>query len=95
MAQPEGADGTYVSTGIPGLDHILGGGFLRQGFYLLQGDPGSGKTTELLHIAEKLLEEAAKSDTAPIPVIVNLSTFALPKPVDRNRSFALRRGRHD
>ena len=35
----------YVSTGIPGLDHILGGGFLRQGFYLLQGDPGSGKTT--------------------------------------------------
>ena len=30
---------------VPGLDHVLGGGFLRKGFYLLQGDPGSGKTT--------------------------------------------------
>ena len=38
-------DERYVSTGIPGLDHILDGGFLREGFYLLQGDPGSGKTT--------------------------------------------------
>ncbi len=36
---------SYVPTGVPGLDHILGGGFLRRGFYLLQGDPGSGKTT--------------------------------------------------
>lgn len=35
----------YVSTNVPGLDDILMGGFLRGGFYLLQGDPGSGKTT--------------------------------------------------
>ena len=35
----------YISTGIKGLDIILKGGFLRGGFYLLQGDPGSGKTT--------------------------------------------------
>jgi circadian clock protein KaiC len=35
----------YVSTGVPGLDYVLGGGFLREGFYLLQGGPGSGKTT--------------------------------------------------
>ncbi len=34
-----------VPTGVPGLDAILHGGFLRNGFYLLQGDPGSGKTT--------------------------------------------------
>jgi circadian clock protein KaiC len=38
----------YVSTGITGLDEILKGGFLRKGFYLLQGDPGSGKTTMAL-----------------------------------------------
>ena len=38
-------DAEKVSTGIPGLDHVLTGGFLRQGFYLVQGDPGSGKTT--------------------------------------------------
>ncbi|QDV33722.1 ATPase domain-containing protein [Tautonia plasticadhaerens] len=36
---------TCVPTGVPGLDYVLGGGFLRRGFYLLQGDPGSGKTT--------------------------------------------------
>src|SRR5579883_1303713 len=33
------------ATGIPGLDDILGGGLVRQCFYLIQGDPGSGKTT--------------------------------------------------
>lgn len=38
----------YVSAGVPGLDLILGGGFLRGGFYLLQGDPGAGKTTVAL-----------------------------------------------
>jgi circadian clock protein KaiC len=35
----------YVPTGVPGLDDVLMGGFLREGFYLVQGDPGSGKTT--------------------------------------------------
>ena len=34
-----------VSTGIPGLDHILSGGFPPDRAYLVEGDPGSGKTT--------------------------------------------------
>lgn len=37
-----------VATGVPGLDNVLRGGFLRGGFYLVQGDPGSGKTTVAL-----------------------------------------------
>ena len=45
MDEPQTAQDQYVSTGVPGLDHILRGGFLREGFYLVQGDPGSGKTT--------------------------------------------------
>jgi circadian clock protein KaiC len=45
MDEPQPAHNQYVSTGVPGLDHILRGGFLREGFYLVQGDPGSGKTT--------------------------------------------------
>jgi len=41
MAKPK----QHVTTGVPGLDYVLMGGFLRRGFYLVQGDPGSGKTT--------------------------------------------------
>jgi len=34
-----------VPTGIPGLDTVLNGGFLRGGLYIVQGTPGTGKTT--------------------------------------------------
>lgn len=33
------------TTGVQGLDHILNGGLPRNRIYLLQGDPGVGKTT--------------------------------------------------
>jgi circadian clock protein KaiC len=38
-----------VSTGIPGLDHILQGGLLPGRVYLVHGEPGTGKTTLGLH----------------------------------------------
>ena len=50
---------TYIPTGIPGLDTILKGGFLKGGFYLVQGDPGSGKTTVGLQV---LLKRAQQGD---------------------------------
>src|SRR5688572_25116117 len=34
-----------VATGIEGLDHVLNGGFTANRIYLIEGDPGSGKTT--------------------------------------------------
>src|ERR1700754_2961318 len=34
-----------ASTGIPGLDDILGGGLTPNRFYLIEGTPGTGKTT--------------------------------------------------
>ncbi len=34
-----------VPTGIPGLDTILNGGLLQGGVYIVQGAPGTGKTT--------------------------------------------------
>src|SRR4029079_908623 len=37
-----------ASTGISGLDHILRGGLPRDRVYLLEGDPGTGKTTAAL-----------------------------------------------
>ncbi|MDB5914016.1 MAG: circadian clock protein KaiC, partial [Ramlibacter sp.] len=38
-----------ASTGIPGLDDVLGGGLPTNHVYLVEGDPGSGKTTLGLH----------------------------------------------
>jgi circadian clock protein KaiC len=32
-------------TGVPGLDEILGGGFIAERMYLIDGNPGAGKTT--------------------------------------------------
>ena len=37
--------GQSCSTGVPGLDEILGGGLPRDSLYLVEGNPGVGKTT--------------------------------------------------
>jgi circadian clock protein KaiC len=37
--------GTRAATGIEGLDEVLGGGLIPQRLYLVEGTPGSGKTT--------------------------------------------------
>lgn len=39
---------TYVSSGIPEFDRVLGGGFVPGSLVLLGGDPGIGKSTLLL-----------------------------------------------
>jgi len=38
-----------ASSGLPGLDEILSGGFPRDRLFLIEGDPGVGKTTLALH----------------------------------------------
>jgi circadian clock protein KaiC len=40
-----GAGLPRISSGVPGLDAVLGGGFLRGGVYIIRGTPGTGKTT--------------------------------------------------
>ncbi len=37
-------EGPRFTTGIAGLDTVLGGGFMRGGMYIVQGAPGAGKT---------------------------------------------------
>ena len=39
------SNGRLVATGIPGLEDIVGGGFTADRVYLVEGNPGSGKTT--------------------------------------------------
>ncbi|ULB45936.1 NACHT domain-containing protein [Limnospira fusiformis KN01] len=45
------------------------------GKFLILGKPGGGKTTTLLELAEALLERAEGDSDAPIPVILELSTW--------------------
>jgi circadian clock protein KaiC len=45
MNQVSADSSTNASTGVPGLDDILSGGFARDRVFLLEGNPGTGKTT--------------------------------------------------
>ncbi|MGB9119830.1 MAG: ATPase domain-containing protein [Candidatus Angelobacter sp.] len=57
VVAPDNRNGVKVlATGIAGLDDILGGGFSHNHLYLIEGDPGTGKTT----IALQFLLEGAR-----------------------------------
>lgn len=53
--------GRLVATGVEGLDEILGGGLTPNRVYLVEGNPGSGKTTLALRC---LLEGAERGESA-------------------------------
>lgn len=48
MSRDDFSDFERAATGIEGLDYILGGGFPIHRMYLVEGDPGAGKTTMAL-----------------------------------------------
>ncbi len=55
MSERPEKPGGVAATGIRGLDDVLGGGLTRNRLYLVEGDPGAGKTTLALQF---LLEGA-------------------------------------
>ena len=59
VKNPSLARDEICPTGIEGLDHVLGGGLPRDCLYLVQGDPGCGKTTLALQF---LLEGVARGE---------------------------------
>jgi circadian clock protein KaiC len=59
MVNEEPAFDQRVSTGVPGLDILLSGGLPAHRLHLVEGDPGTGKTTLALQF---LLEGRARSE---------------------------------
>lgn len=75
---------TRVSTGIPELDTILGGGLTGNRSYLLEGTPGSGKTT----IALQFLLEGARAGEPGLYITLS-ETAAELREVGRSHGWTL------
>lgn len=56
----EGKIRPFLSTGLPDLDDILGGGLVSEGLITLAGRPGQGKTVVGLVIADNVAAEGGK-----------------------------------
>ena len=89
-----------VSTGVPGLDDVLSGGLPRGGVYLLEGQPGVGKTTLALQFlmagaaaGEKTLHVAMTESRAELSVMARTHGWSL-EGVEV-LELALRPGRYD
>src|SRR5918997_5257336 len=54
FAEIESQDDARVPTGITEFDRVLGGGIVPGSLILIGGDPGIGKSTLLLEVADKL-----------------------------------------
>jgi circadian clock protein KaiC len=70
-AQPRSTE--RFATGIAGLDDILGGGLASNHLYLIEGDPGTGKTT----IALQFLLEGARRGQRGLYVTLSESKIEL------------------
>ena len=56
-----------AASGVPGLDDILSGGFARGSLFLIEGSPGTGKTT----LALKYLMEGARNGESGLYVTLS------------------------
>lgn len=45
IASANGRSAEVMSSGVPGLDSVMAGGYPRSHLFLVEGDPGTGKTT--------------------------------------------------
>ena len=69
QAHPQLPPGTKIVDVFDGMNQAL----------LILGEPGSGKTTMLLTLARDTIARAERDPTQPIPVVLNLSSWAAKK----------------
>src|SRR5674476_484384 len=91
--QPRAQKEARCSLGIEGLDKILGGGLPRSRVYLVQGEPGVGKTT----LALQFLLEGARLGEAGLYITLSETKEELKEKRSGNhehtiREFSLGRG---
>lgn len=73
MAIDQSDNSQTLSSGVPGFDSILGGGFAAERLYLVEGEPGTGKTT----LALQFLNEGARRGEAALHLSMAESTAEL------------------
>jgi circadian clock protein KaiC len=78
------SSGELCPTGIQGLDEILGGGLPRHRLYLVEGDPGVGKTT----LALQFLLEGAREGEKCLYITLSESKEEIEQ-VARSHGFSL------
>ena len=78
------ADAERISTGVPGLDSVLCGGLDSERLYLVEGEPGTGKTT----LALQFLIEGAKRGEKGLYVTLSESEREL-RLVAKRHGFSL------
>ena len=84
MRPPSVSRSNRVSTGVPELDTILGGGLTGNRSYLLEGTPGSGKTT----IALQFLLEGVRAGELGLYITLS-ETAAELREVGRSHGWSL------
>jgi len=63
----------FLSTGVPGLDEVLAGGLTRDRLYLVEGEPGTGKTT----LALQFLNEGVRRGESSLYITLGETAIEL------------------
>jgi circadian clock protein KaiC len=78
---PQHEKNAFISTGVEGLDDVLGGGLRPNRLYLMEGAPGSGKTT----LSLQFLREGAQRGEAVLYVTLSETMEELQEVADSHR----------
>ena len=60
LKEIETGNQVYISSGLPELDRVLGGGIVEGALMLVGGDPGIGKSTLLLQVCHHLCQKGKR-----------------------------------